>query len=240
MTSPPPPLVVLVHGFMRTGMSMMPMALGLRRRGFVPRTVTQWNVPTDIADLADGLYARVSKMRQVEERRLGYLPDVHFVTHSMGGIVTRAMFARHEISGPNRIVMLAPPNRGSRFAAHMRDNVLGFPWGGFDPLRKLLPDERGDCADAGDPDAEIGIIAGAPPRAFGFPWSMGGMGRIGFTPAAAGEHDGKVALDETRMDSAVDWVVVPKGHTFLMASPAVIDLTAAFLKSGRFEGPSDL
>lgn len=220
-------------------MSMMPMALGLRRRGFLPRTVTQWNVPTPIPDLADNLFTRVSKMREVEERRLGYLPDVHFVTHSMGGIVTRALFARHEISGPNRIVMLAPPNGGSRFAEHMRDNVLGFPWGGFDPLRKLLPGERGDCAGAGAPDAEIGIIAGAPPRAFGFPWSLRGMGRIGFAPAAAGAHDGKVALDETRMDSATDWVVVPKGHTFLMASPHVIDLTASFLRAGRFEGAGD-
>ncbi len=221
-----PPLVVLVHGFMRSAVSMAPMALGLRRRGFMTRLVSQWNFSPAIPDLADGLFKRVMSMRDVVGQTVGYIPDVHFVTHSMGGVVVRSMLSRYEIAGPNRIVMLAPPNHGSRLAAKMHDRWR-FPWGEFDPLRKLLPGELGSCDNAGDPDAEIGVIAGAPDRAGGFPFSMSG-------PPGGEPHDGKVTLDEARLDSAVDFIVVRRGHTFIMLSAEVIDQTAAFLRNGRF------
>ena len=235
-------LVVLVHGFLRTGLSMMPMALALRRRGFEVRVVSQFNLAASIPELADSLYDRVESMRDVVERQRGERPDVHFVTHSLGGIVVRSLLARHEISGPNRVVMLAPPNRGSRLAAHVNDQVFRFPWGDFDPLRKLLPGERGECEGAGDPDAEIGIVAGAPARAFSFPWALGDYvsgGTFSFSPAASGRHDGKVALDEIEIENAADIVVVERGHTFMMAMPDVVEHCSCFLRNGRFEhGPS--
>jgi pimeloyl-ACP methyl ester carboxylesterase len=234
-----PALVFLVHGFLRTGLSMVPLARGLRRHGFETVTVTQWNLQPGIPQLADALYERVERERDRAAARAAAgcgapacgRPDAHFVTHSMGGIVVRSMLARHALDGPNRVVMLAPPIHGSRFAAHMRDRVLRLPWGRFDPLRKLLPGELGDCEGAGDPDAEIGIIAGAPARASGFPWSFKGLDAIG---AAAGEHDGKVTLEEARWDRATDFRVVPYGHSFIMARGAVVDECAAFLRTGRF------
>ena len=55
------------------------------------------------------------------------------------------------------------------------------------------------------------------------------------TPGEPGQHDGKVGLDETRYDSAADFIVVPHGHTFIMAAPEVIHQSVAFLRTGRFE-----
>ena len=127
-TSEPGELVILVHGFMRTGMSMVPMARGLRRAGFLTRLVSQWNVHAEVADLAQGLFHRVCRIREGFARRLETQPAVHFVTHSLGSIVVRSMLSRYELAGVNRVVMLAPPNAGSRFAAHMHDRVLRFPW----------------------------------------------------------------------------------------------------------------
>lgn len=209
-------LVFLVHGFMRTGASMLPMAVGLRRRDFEVRVVTQINLHRDIPTLADGLFGRVERARDVIERDTGERPDAHFVTHSMGGIVVRSMLARHEVSGPNRVVMLAPPNQGSRVAEKWRDEILKLPWGGFDPLHKLLPGGRGQCATAGDPDATFGVIAGVNPRSNG---------------------DGKVFVDETRWEHADAFIVVPYGHTMIMARPRVIEQAAAFLETGRFLDP---
>ncbi len=208
------PLVFLVHGFMRTGASMVPMSLGLRREGHQTHVVTQVNLHRDIPALADMLRERVDKARREAANPQGELPDAHFVTHSMGGIVVRSMLNRHEIAGHNRVVMLAPPNQGSRVAAYWYDSVLRFPWGRFDPLRKLLPGTRGQCANAGDPDAEFGVIAGVHP------------GRT---------DDGKVFVEEARWSHARDFLVVPFGHTFIMARPRVITQTSAFLRNGAFE-----
>jgi triacylglycerol lipase len=211
------PLVFLVHGFLRTGASMLPMAVGLRREGFDTHAVTQVNLHRDIPALADLLFSTVERAREDVAHATGSRPDAHFVTHSMGGIVVRSMLDRHEISGPNRVVMLAPPNQGSRVAAYWYDSVLRFPWGRFDPLHKLLPGERGQCATAGDPDAEFGVIAGVQPGK---------------------RDDGKVYVDEARWAHARDFLVVPFGHTFIMARPRVIAQTAAFLRNGRFDAPA--
>lgn len=211
------PLVFLVHGFMRTGASMIPMSMGLRREGYQTHVVTQVNLNRDIPALADLLRGRVERARGEAAGPGGELPDAHFVTHSMGGIVVRSMLHRHEIMGPNRVVMLAPPNQGSRIAAYWYDRVLRFPWGRFDPLHKLLPGERGQCATAGDPDAEFGVIAGVQP---------------GKT------DDGKVFVDEARWSHARDFLVVPFGHTFIMARPRVIAQTVAFLRNGAFNPPT--
>ncbi len=209
-------LVFLVHGFLRTGASMLPMAVGLRRRGFEVRVVSQINLHRDIPTLADGLFGRVERARDTIERETGARPNAHFVTHSMGGIVVRSMLARHEVSGPNRVVMLAPPNQGSRVAEKWRDEILKLPWGGFDPLHKLLPGTRGQCATAGDPDATFGVIAGVQSRS---------------------NSDGKVFVDETHWEHADGFIVVPYGHTMIMARPRVVAQTAAFLITGRFLEP---
>ena len=211
------PLVFLVHGFLRTGASMIPMAMGLRREGFETHVVTQVNLHRDIPTLANLLRTTVERAREAAADESGALPDAHFVTHSMGGIVVRSLLDRHEITGPNRVVMLAPPNQGSRVAAYWYDSVLRFPWGSFDPLHKLLPGERGQCATAGDPDAEFGVIAGVQPGK---------------------RDDGKVYVDEARWSHAQDFLVVPFGHTFIMARPRVITQTAAFLRRGRFDPPT--
>ena len=206
-------LVFLVHGFMRTGASMIPMAVALKKAGYDTRVVTQFNFHRDIPTLADSLFGRVERTRDAVEKETGVRPDAHFVTHSMGGIVVRSMLARHEVTGPNRVVMLAPPNQGSRVAARWRDDILKLPWGDFDPLHKLLPGVRGQCATAGDPDAVFGVIAGV------------NRGK---------DDDGKVHVDETRWEHADGFIVVPYGHTFIMARPRVQAQTLAFLRMGAF------
>lgn len=215
------PHVILVHGLLRTGLSMAPMARGLRRRGFQVDAITQLNLHRSVPELADLLYEDV--------RRLAGDAPVHFVGHSLGGIVIRTALARHAIPGPTRAVLLGSPNQGSLMAEQMR-GVLRLPWGDFDPLRKLRPGELGECHDTGTTDAELGVIAGAPSRPTGFPWSLAPVRFPSDRP-----HDGKVAVDEARLETARDFLVVPYGHTWLMARKDVIDQTAHFLREGRFQ-----
>src|SRR5207237_6935800 len=83
---------------------------------------------------------------------------IHLVTHSLGGILARTVLAARRPSKIGRVVMLAPPNRGSRLA-RLASRALG---------RYLLPLPA--LSDAEDsfvnrlgptPGVEVGIIAGA-------------------------------------------------------------------------------
>jgi len=232
-----PGFVVLVHGFLRTGGSMLPMAWALRREGFQVHTVSLATLLPDIPTLADRLSARVQALLADAKDTSGFGGPIDFVTHSMGGIVVRSLLSRHEVPGARRVVMLAPPNRGSRYAERIHDGFLGLPWGTFDPLAKLLPGDRGDCEGAGEPAVEVGIVAGAPDRPSGLPWSLlvAPPWRRELAPAASGKHDGKVAIDEARWAAADDFMVVPYGHSFLMNRREVQRQCIAFLRKGRFE-----
>lgn len=229
----PLPLVVLVHGFFRTGASMWPMALGLRREGFQALPVTLLAVNESIPVLADRLRRRLDR----SDVRLGDRP-IHFVTHSMGGVIVRSLLARHEVPGAHRVVMLAPPLQGSALARHIHDDVLRLPWGSFDPARKFLPDARGDCTTAGEVRAEVGILAGAPGRTLlaGAPWSwVGALRGHPFDLGGPYEHDGKVRVDEARWDAARAFRTVPHSHGLMMMKSDVIAMTVRFLRTGSFD-----
>lgn len=216
---------------------MLPMAWALRRHGIRVRTVSLQTLLPDISTLADRLSLRVGGMLDELGAELGSQPSVDFVTHSMGGVVVRSLLSRHEIPGARRVVMLAPPNQGSRYAERLHDGFFGLPWGRFDPLAKLLPGDRGGCESAGEPEVEVGILAGAPERPSGLPWSLLGVspGARDLSPAAQGQHDGKVAVDEAQWASATDFLVVPYGHSFLMNRGEVQRQCVAFLRDGRFQ-----
>ena len=110
-------LVILAHGMGRTRFSMIPLAEALREAGF---EVVNFGYPSrsaSVAELAGGLSRRIA----AEEAR----PDVgrvHLVGHSLGNILIRWVMANERPARLGRVVMLAPPNRGS----HRAD--LAAPW----------------------------------------------------------------------------------------------------------------
>jgi pimeloyl-ACP methyl ester carboxylesterase len=228
------PLVILVHGFLRTGASMWPLARALRTEGFDARPVTLRGHEQGLRELGEQLGHKVERLRREHD-------EVHFVTHSMGGLVVRHLLSRRPPRGTGRVVMIAPPNQGSRYAEVLHDDVLSLPWGRFDPVRKFLPGERGDCLDAGVPEAEVGIIAGGPRSGWtrGLPWSI--VARLRGRPidlGADGEHDGTVRIDECHLPGARDFAVLPYTHTGILMRRECRDLCLSFLRTGSFQPAS--
>ncbi len=129
---------------------------------------------------------------------------VHFVGHSLGNLLIRGALGERPPAGTGRVVMLAPPNRGAA-AAETWAPWLGWLW---KPLPQLGPGEGGVACALPVPRLEIGIIAGG--------------------------VDGKVDVEETHLDGETDHVVVDAGHSFLMLRRDVQELTARFLRDGRF------
>ena len=158
---------------------------------------------------------------------MGQCPEgakIHFVTHSLGGILVRAYLAEHEPPNLGRVVMLAPPNKGSEFV-----DVLGrtapFRWA-LGPTAVELGTEPDSLPNRlPTPDYEVGIIAGT--RSIN---PLGGL-------VVPGESDGTVSVSSTRLHGMSDFIELPVSHTFIMYSDEAAEQAVAFLREGRFQRP---
>ena len=118
--------VVLLHGLARSANSLLLMEWRLKREGYEVVNVDYPSTEATIEDLADraipeALYACRSAQ------------NVHFVTHSMGGILLRYYMDRvsQKPARLGRSVMLAPPNQGSPVVDQLAE-IPGFElWNGI-------------------------------------------------------------------------------------------------------------
>ncbi len=213
-------VVVTLHGLGRTNLSLLLPNLLLRRAGYRPVGIFYPSRSASIEELARSVRRRLPE---------GGGGRIHFLTHSMGGLVARYLLRTERPRNLGRVVMLAPPNQGSRLAGKLRElelfrRVMG-------PAAQQLGAGRERVADLlGPVDFELGVITGDRPRVKLLEWLAPGE--------SAGPSDGKVAVDEARIDGMADFLVVHRGHTFIMNDPEVIRQAAHFFEHGRFDRAS--
>jgi len=206
--------VIFLHGLARTSGSMNKIATVFESAGYA---IANTNYPSrkfpieDLAPLAI-------------EAGLNTCPDdstIHFVTHSLGGILVRYYLQENEIDNLGRVVMMAPPNQGSQVVDRLRDLAAYKMMNGPAGLQ-LGTDEKGIPAMLGSVDYEVGIIAGT--RTVNPILSQ-------YLP---NPDDGKVAVENTKVEGMSDFIVVPSSHTFIMRSTVAIDQTLRFIRTGKF------
>ncbi len=220
MALAPPDTVLLFHGLGRMATSMRPMARALRRTGYAVRNVGYPSTRHPVARLARDVVAKA-----VDEARRDGTGRIHFVTHSMGGVLVRAYAEAGEVPEGARAVMLAPPHGGSELADRFRDTPL-FRRVCGPALLELGTGPDSVCRSLGTLPPETGVIAGDRNP---FPF---------FARHFGGPADGIVAVWSTKAAGFADHLVVPHGHTFLMRAPDVIRQTLHFLRLGRFDHES--
>ncbi len=195
---------------------MAQMATALAAAGYRTLNLDYPSRVRDLAGLAEYVNGRAEGWCERLEGR------VHVVTHSMGGLVARALVARHRPERLGRVVMLAPPNGGSEIADLLGDTRAYQAV--FGPAGAQLRTRR-DAAtlDLLRPlDWQLGIVAGTR--------SLDLAGWL-YLPKP---NDGKVTVASTRLDGMADHIAVPATHTFIMRHPAAIRATLDFLRDGRF------
>lgn len=211
--------VILIHGLVRSSKSMRTLArhLELDAEGLQTFGFTYPSTRVDIAQAAKYLDSAIKSLEGIKR--------IHFVAHSMGGLVVRAWAAEHSDPRIGRLVMIATPNRGAELADRFERNTL----------YRIVFGQAGQQLAS----AEDGFIAKLPAPEFEFGMIAGGKGGSGYNPFIPGDNDGTVSVDSTRLPGAADFVVVDRLHTFIVSAPETAEYTARFLKTGRFRSTGD-
>jgi triacylglycerol lipase len=206
--------VVLLHGLGRTSRNMLILKWRLQARGYRVCNVDYDTRRVSFDEVVDSVHQAVRICVPIDAQ-------IHFVTHSLGGLVLRGLLARHEIPSMGRAVMLAPPNRGSEIADRFR--LIGFANSVLGPLAGQLGTRREDLPrKLPAPSIPFGVIAGNQ-------W-INPAGPI-WLPAP---HDGTVSVESTRLEGMDDHIVLPHTHTFIVNAAGVADQVDRFLQQGHF------
>jgi len=154
------------------------------------------------------------------------MQKIHFVTHSMGGIVVRQAMARQRPENLGRVVMLSPPNKGS-FVTDKLKNLWLYKWLNGPAGQNLGTEDESLPNRLGPVDYEVGVITG------NRHWFFDAW----FSSFSPGEHDGKVSVEGARVEGMADFLIVPETHPFIMNADKVIEQTIYFLRHGTFSRP---
>ncbi len=208
--------VIILHGLARTSGSMKPVEKALVRQGYQVANVGYPSTSKPIEQLAPEAIGRGLETCKVHKPS-----RIHFVTHSLGGILVRHFFAERTEPLLGRVVMLGPPNQGS----HVVDNWRRVP--GFRALNgpagmQLGTDAASIPNQLGPVTFPVGIVAGTKT-----------VNPI-LSQSLPNPDDGKVAVENTKVAGMTDHIEVPHSHTFMMKSEYVIQQILYFLMNERF------
>ncbi len=208
--------VVLLHGLGRGARSMAKIERTLKKNGYSTCNVKYPSRGHRVEDLVDKFV-----MPQLQTRVSLKTDTVHFVTHSMGGLLVRYLLHEHDIPHLGRVVMLSPPNQGSEVADKMGSwwlyrTVTGPAGQQLKTAPASFPTQLGRAT------FPVGIITGSKT-----------INPI-FSRMIPGNDDGAVSIEGAKLDGMADFLVVSASHSLIMRNAEVIRQILHFLRHGAF------
>lgn len=225
VAQPTGPVVILLHGLVRTSNSMNVMEKHLQGQGY---TTVNFGYASSRKEVGDHAVALKSVIDGLGDQ----VTDIYFVAHSLGNIVIRRYL--HDTANPltglngdpriRRIVMLGPPNQGSKVARTFKGSRIFRTIAGKsgDQLARNWAQLSPTLAT---PSAEFGIIAG------------GQENEAYSNFLLNGKDDYTVSVEETKLAGASDFMMHPLLHGTMMNQPIVLDATTRFFQQGFFVSP---
>ncbi|BCA96830.1 lipase [Legionella antarctica] len=199
-------VIVLIHGLLRSYLSMKPLKLYLETQGY---QVYYYNYPSaryTIHEHASYLNQFIRHLSANNSR-----VKIHFVTHSLGGIIVREALSKwspNQLKHIGSLIMLAPPNQGS-LLAKLSTEMFPLITSSIKPLAELSSEKKSYVHRVPVPNIKMGIIAG--------------------------RFDAKVPPSAARIQGQTAPIVINSTHTFIMNHAKTRKLIMTFLKKGSFE-----
>ncbi len=208
--------VVLLHGLGRTSKSFDKMKNYLENKGYDVLNIDYPSRKYDIQTLSDKYIKQAIENHCSDKKR-----KIHFVTHSMGGIILRYYLKKHKTENIGRSVMLSPPNQGSEVVDFLKNSSVVKKIFGPSFLQ-LSTDSSGFVNLLGKANFEVGIITGNK--------SVNWINSL----IIPGEDDGKVSVKRSQLENMKDFLVVKRTHPFIMKADEVMKAVDCFLETGKF------
>ncbi|MAF98375.1 MAG: alpha/beta hydrolase [Micavibrio sp.] len=210
--------VVLLHGILKSKTDMLKMKKALEKEGYDTLNIFYPSRSKSLTELASFINDKINQQPKPDK--------LHFVVHSMGGLVTRYYIDKYAPENIGNIVMLSTPNTGSEFADKLKAAPI------LSPLFKLIYGPAGQQLSTNynhpiPKNTTIGIIAGTK--------SINPLSPFFLPRKHVGEHDGMVPVKRTHIDGETDHITPPVNHTTMMKNKDVINQTIHFLKYKKFD-----
>ncbi|MEP1870363.1 MAG: alpha/beta fold hydrolase [Paraglaciecola sp.] len=210
-------LVVLAHGLGRSDWAMWRFAQRLKDAGYKVCSLDYQSIGVSVAEVL------TETSTQIDACILN-APKVHFVGHSLGGLVIRAYLQNktHKLQKAKigEVVLIGTPNKGSELADHLNDSWLMEIGGGIS--RALVTGTRSLGNNLNALDMNIGVIAGT--KSFA-------LTNANFT----GPNDGLVSVASTKLDTMSDFITIEVSHSMMRYNQEVAQQTIYFLQKGMFK-----
>lgn len=208
--------VILLHGLARTSASMWWLKRQLKQHNYTVVNAGYYSMANGISESANKVIPQAVAQCQKQKAN-----EIHFVTHSMGGILVRSYLQTHQINRLKTIVMLAPPNNGSEIVDRLLQSSA-YEKLAFQSFKQLSARPDSYVNSLQPIEAEIGVIAGVDsynPR---------------FSKWLPGDDDGKVSVKSACLPEMKAMLVISANHTSMTFSQDVRNQVVHFLEQGAF------
>ena len=198
--------VVLIHGIWMKGPELFYLRFKLWRQGY---RVCQFHYPSLFKtpeQNAESLNKFVNKINE---------STIHFVAHSLGGIVVTHLFNNHACNKMGKVVFIGTPINGSALATHLQKNVFLKYLLGKSVVKGLVNETPQWLSKR-----KLCVIAGT---------KKIGLGMLLARKEMQQQNDGTVNLNETIIEEAQEFYAVPHSHFLMLWSRDVVEKIKAFL-----------
>ncbi len=201
--------IVFIHGLWMNGMDMTVLEHRFKKAGYSSSRFRYKSINATPVNNAHKLTEVINQIKS---------DQIHFVCHSLGGLVLRHCLDLHPLNKPGNIVMLGTPNQTSSAAK----TFSGWP-GGSLLLGKSIDNGLLGPLPAWSGKQNIGVVAGD---------LRFGLGLI--VPNIPTPSDGTVAIEETRLDGIRDHITLHVSHFGLLISKETFIQTKHFIEHAQF------